>query len=236
MKENMDRSLFFIPLIEIALRQPEPVGAMIKAFRKIELLGRQSSHAEGFKMFIAFMAEVNRNWEIQRHMSGKEAPVVIYDLIFQTAAGRFGPDEARIDGENLPEDLLALLELQIQILPVADPRDFPVELDIIRDETIVAIVILDTQPAFHHVSDILPGAYTFTLGSGRVLWEVVLAEKDLLLTKADPGRNLSLAADTGEKHKVRPTREISVLGGEIVFRVFPGLENGRIEIEMRTLR
>ena len=32
---------------------------------------------------------------------------------------------------------------------------------------------------------------------------------------------------------VRPTLEMVVLGGEVVFRVFPGLERGRIEIGMR---
>lgn len=232
----MDRSLFFIPLIEIALRQPEPEGAMIKAFRKIEMLGREPSYTKGYKNFMSLMAEVRGNCEMQGRMSGKEVDVVIDDLIFQTAAGRFGPDEGRIDLEYLPEGLLAFLELQIQMLPVEDPKDFQVDIDIIREETTVAIVILDTQSSFQHVSDILPGAYTFALGSSRVLWEVVLEEKDLLLTKADPGRNLSLAADTGEKRKVRPTREISILGGEVVFRVFPGLESGRIEIDMRTQR
>ena len=88
----------------------------------------------------------------------------------------------------------------------------------------------------HYIKDIRPGDYNFSLGSGRLLWEVTLEDKDLHLTSASPGTNLPLAADTGEKRQPTASREMSVLGGEIVIRIFPGLESGWIEILERTPR
>jgi hypothetical protein len=42
-----------------------------------------------------------------------------------------------------------------------------------------------------------------------------------------------MAADTGEAGN-QPTLEEDLLDGEVVLRVFPGLEGGSMEIEMRT--
>ena len=232
----MSRSLYFIPLIEIALRQREPVKSIIEAFRKIESLGRKASHAEGFLMFISFMTEVSESWKMQRHLSGQAAGVVIDDLTFQIAAGILDSDEGGIDRADLPKGLLTLIKRRIRMFSVADSKDFRMELGVIRDGKIVTSVDLDTRIPSHNVSNILPGTYKFALGSGQVLWEVVLSKKVLLLSEAYSGQNLRFAADTGVRHKVHPTREKAVLGGEVVFRVFPGLERGRIEIETRNRR
>ena len=85
----------------------------------------------------------------------------------------------------------------------------------------------------HRIGDIIPGDYVFSLGTGQLLWEVTLDEKDLFLTGTDPGKNLPLAADTDEVRRSEARREISLMDGELVVRVFAGLENGWIEIQER---
>jgi hypothetical protein len=107
------------------------------------------------------------------------------------------------------------------------------EIDIIRNSEIHATIQLDPTEPVQRIGGILPGKYTFRLGSGRLLWEVELKEKDLILKLADPGQNLKLAADTGEDRRHSPTRKMAALDGELVFRVFAGIESGWIEIETR---
>ena len=82
------------------------------------------------------------------------------------------------------------------------------------------------------VDDISPGLYTLLLDTGCVIWENVLTESDLLWAEAFPGQPLELAADTGETDN-RPTIRETLLGGEIVLRVFAGTETGRIQIETK---
>jgi hypothetical protein len=42
-----------------------------------------------------------------------------------------------------------------------------------------------------------------------------------------------LAADTGDR-AARPTREETLLDGQLIMRVFPGVERGRIELAVCT--
>ncbi len=82
------------------------------------------------------------------------------------------------------------------------------------------------------VKNILPGHYEFRLDTGRIIWQGEFTEKDLFWTYAFPGRALALAADTGHGSS-RKTREIKLLNGEMIIRVFPELESGRIELEIK---
>ena len=80
------------------------------------------------------------------------------------------------------------------------------------------------------VAGIRPGRYRLKLETGLVLWEGRLAERDLVWSQAFPGQALRLAADTEESAQ-RPTREVGLLEGAVVLRVFAGVEAGTMEIE-----
>ena len=86
---------------------------------------------------------------------------------------------------------------------------------------------------FARLDNINPGFHSLSLDTGRVLWEGELTESHLLWAVAFPGEPLPMAADTGEAGN-QPTLEEDLLDGEVVLRVFPGLEGGSMEIEMRT--
>lgn len=81
------------------------------------------------------------------------------------------------------------------------------------------------------VEPIVPGEYTLKLSTGLVVWRDVLSEEDLLWTSAFGGQELRLAADTAAEPR-RFSRRESLLNGEIVLYVFPGVENGAIGIEI----
>ncbi len=70
------------------------------------------------------------------------------------------------------------------------------------------------------------------LDTGWVIWQGELTERDLIWMAAFPDVPLDLAADTDET-SARTTREESLLDGELILRVIPGLESGNIELEYR---
>lgn len=82
------------------------------------------------------------------------------------------------------------------------------------------------------VDNIRPGPYRLTLDTGRVLWQDVLTEEDLVWAKAFPQAPLKMAA-ASEEGASSPTRRLELLGGSMVLQVFAGIEHGSIEIEMR---
>ena len=78
--------------------------------------------------------------------------------------------------------------------------------------------------------DIVPGMYRLVLETGWVLWEGRLRTEDLIWSSAHPESPFRMAADTGRRADV-PTREIPLLDGAVLLRVYAGLEAGWLEID-----
>jgi hypothetical protein len=55
----LSNDLFFIPIIERALRRPDVSAALREAFKSIETLGRQAPYRRGYDQFQRLMAEAN---------------------------------------------------------------------------------------------------------------------------------------------------------------------------------
>ena len=100
---------------------------------------------------------------------------------------------------------------------------------ITKDGKTIASLPMNLLENLRLIRNALPGLYTIRLSTGRVLWIGKLSEKDLLWSKAFPETELKLAAATGEVKRVS-TKEFSVLDGGISIRVFPGFEDGTIEV------
>ena len=64
-----------------------------------------------------------------------------------------------------------------------------------------------------------------------MLWDGSLKDSDLVWQCAFPDQSLDLAADT-EAPVGKYTVEKQLLDGEVRFRVVPGIETGRIEIQL----
>lgn len=118
-----------------------------------------------------------------------------------------------------------------QFMRTAEERIKGADLVLERNGRQVAVLNIDRLPGRAIVQGLLPGQYRVRLGTGWMLWEGGLTEQDLLWSAAFPGKALELAADTqGLPH--RPTRMIDLLDGEVILRVYPGLERGSLGIEI----
>jgi len=236
----MNRSLFFIPILAKAMGQTNPRKALIDAFRQIGFLGKNSEYLNDFAMFSSFMTELGEIWNLQSHLTGEPAASVIEDTTLQLTAEALAKVpfdwKTETDRADLLPGLRKELGQRIKSLSLIDTEPRQQELIVNRDKKTVALIHLVSHEPFHRISGLRPGNYTFELGSGRVLWTVELTYRDLVLKAAFPGKNLRLAADTGEERQVAHSREINVLNGELVFRIYPGLESGGLEIDTRKLR
>jgi hypothetical protein len=107
-----------------------------------------------------------------------------------------------------------------------------VTVNITRHEHVIGTVVSNPFLGLARLHGIMPGDYKVTLSTGRVIWEGVLTEADVLWAQAFPGAELRLAADSGEVARRFSHKEILV-GGEIILYVFPGVESGEIGIEIQ---
>ncbi len=103
---------------------------------------------------------------------------------------------------------------------------------LLHGNVVAGRLVLEAPEQRRSIVSISPGDYSLMLDTGRLIWEGSLTNRDLIWSEAFPGKPLDLAADTGAT-QLQPTRQESLLGGELILRVFPGLESGRLEIEAR---
>jgi len=109
------------------------------------------------------------------------------------------------------------------------PDKRTIKIIIIKDEETIASFPMNLSEKSRLIHNALPGFYTIKLSTGRILWMDEISKRDLSWREAFPDRELKLAAAVGEVKQV-PTKEISVLDGEIIIRIFPGFEDGTIEV------
>lgn len=127
--------------------------------------------------------------------------------------------------EDAPEEVGALILEELD-------RSMSAEVIVERNDVVIASCSLGQGFGAHVFRDIEPGDYRLRLDTGRVLWEGHLSEKDLVWSRAFPGEDLSMAADTEETPR-RLTREFDLLEGTLTLQVYPGVETGSLHIELK---
>jgi len=135
-----------------------------------------------------------------------------------------------IEKSSLEIDSFKKIEFLWEIYSMSAKKD-SLELFGYRNTEKVASIPLKSAHIVHEMKGMLPAMYSFELNSGRLLWEGRIDKDDLLWAYARPGEGYRLAADT-EGFLPKPTKEIVLLNGEIILRVFPALESGNIQIEV----
>jgi hypothetical protein len=230
----MSNDLYFIPIIARALQQKDTDEWLRQAFDEIESLGQQPDYQMGYQQFQKFMHIVSdHKKEYGPDLLENNAVIA---LITELATSTFeGTDQEKQmilrSIQSHPQwqteyDRLAAEMRELQQAPTG------VSVSILRENKPFRSLTFTKSPDFKTIDKIVPGRYTVALATGRIIWQGLLAERDLIWTEAYPGRALRLSADTGEPEG-EPTQQVSALEGDIVLRVFAGLENGRIEIAMR---
>ena len=106
------------------------------------------------------------------------------------------------------------------------------ELIIERNDKEVFKINVGQGPTKKGIRNVKPGTYVVRSSANSILWQGELLEKELVWTQAFPEEPLQLAADTGEIF-LHPTKEINLLNNKISIRVFPEIESGRLELEIK---
>ena len=232
----MNDDLYFIPILVRAMDSPDKERALADAFRTIEEMGRKSAFAHGYVQFTQFIETVAAHvlassddiFAEERDTELTQLIAFATDTLEGSAEQRSALREAIAHSPTLRE-LHERICAHIEEPGVSVP---PIEVIVQHQDGVSRSMILETIPGTASLSNVVAGRYTVSLSTGRVLWEDELRKEDLVWSHAWPGRPLQLAADTGEASD-EPTREETLLNGELVLRTFAGRESGRMEVEAR---
>jgi len=232
----MSNNLYFIPIIAHALEQKEPEKALKEAFEEIRAKGQRPEYSNGFKQFQQFMEIAKQHISDQKQDLITITHKIISELILEFVTGTFeGGEEERQAVEQL---IMSRPEWQNEYrnlcAEIQETERYPSQINILveKEGNLFGKMSFEEVQGFTSLQNIVPGHYIIKLETGRVLWEGELTEQDLIWTVAFHGLPLKVAADTKDLPK-EPTREERLLNGELVLRVFPGLESGRIGIEIK---
>ena len=80
-----------------------------------------------------------------------------------------------------------------------------------------------------------PGEYRIAFDTGRLLWRGELDERDLIWSRAFPGEDLRMAADS-EEVVVEPSSTSEILQGECSICCYPGLYCGTLVVRFHAGR
>jgi len=232
----MNNNLYFISVFEAAFQQPDAGKALEKAIEHIITMGQLPEYEQGFLQFDQFMNEVKRNFETRLKESENTTLSVFKDLSLQLAAGILEEDQKEL--KKIMDVLASKPEWKDEFnkIPIemseSETHTGKLELIIERNGYRFGTVPLDRLPFKKDFTNMKPGKYVVKLNSGRIIWQEELFAEDLLWTYAFPQQALDMAASTWDT-TMRATRVISLLEGEIIMRIFPELEHGRLEIEIK---
>jgi hypothetical protein len=229
--------LYFIPILARALAEPDAPAAFRRAFQEIQRLGQEAGYARGLEQFERFLEAAVRHLDAQRCAwpAGAVARAILAELIADDASDTAELRRAVADVLQARPEWRAEHAALVAALGAATGTVGYPNLRVTGEGALLGIIHVEQVPGRGSISRITPGRYELAFETGRVLWADTLTQQDLVWSAAFPGRPLELAADTGIS---RPpaTRQLPLLGAELILRVFPGVESGRMEVEVTVAR
>lgn len=234
MNERKDsKRLYFIPLLARAIESGDQTQAMKGAFDEIKRVGNQPGYEEGFHQFQEFIKSAILPSGEEPNEKIRSIRNAIYRIIYDLVTDTFEGDENLKDTftsaiKRNPQWNVEYERIRIEVQSFLAP-DSPIEMEILRENQVIESVRLTAETIT--VSPIFPGRYTVRFSNGRILWEGNFTAEDLIWTYAYPDQDISMAAET-EDSRQEPVKTISLLDGEIILRIFAGLESGRIVLKV----
>jgi len=228
---DIPKELYFIPILIRAFESADIRASMEAAFREIEELGTRPEYVDGYRQFEMFITAGIA------YTDPEILDDVLTSLMYALATDTFeGPDEVKSFLKekitNKP-DLKSRYEKIVQKISIADEIP-PISLELERDNEIIKTFEFSEEKREHRIPHIVPGLYRLSLSTGRVLWEGTITSQDVIWVKAFPGKNYTVAADTGDLEQ-NASRVEELLDGEVNLSIFPGLESGMLVItEIKT--
>jgi len=233
----MSNDMYFMQIIAKALEQKDSEKSLKQAFDEIKSLGSKPGYEQGFRQFQRFMDTIS-DQAGKKETDTLDADLVS-ELIVDLATDFFeGSDEDKQRALSIIKSHPRLREEYDQLVADIEQlnrRPVAVEVSISRDNKWFKSVTFMEIPGSKGVNRITAGVYNIAFAAGQVIWEGKLTVEDLVWSKAYPGRNFDLAADTTGL-KPEPTKEISVFDGEITIQIFPSVESGSMKITINKIR
>ena len=220
----MNRDLYFVSILAEALGQPDRWASLRQAFWTIEKLGKQVGFEQGYVNFCRFMAEVFAASQLLDEDAARR-------VVLRSASSMPGDSDAVEDLLwELMEGRRDLREEYAFLCQLCKRREGML-LQLLRDDRQIAEISFEGSGCRRVVDGISPGRYAIRLDVGLMLWEGAFSCADVVWTEAFEGENLALAAEAGEVRR-RMSRQIDIVDAHLILRVFPGIEQGSLEIEL----
>lgn len=211
-----------MPILEKALQGPDLDVSLRQAFDRIKQLGAQGDYQEGLENFKEFMEEVFSYHNLVENDYARE---LIIELALQTfAIGKEEMQAALKVIDSRPEWKREYDQFHRQVVQENEQNVLPV-IQVFSGDQLIGQMSFYETPDRKSLDEISPGNYLLKLHTGVVLWEGELTAGDLIC------RRLEMAAETDEV-KRQPTKQIELWHGEVILRVFAGIESGSIEVEL----
>ena len=226
-----DNKLYFLPFIARAFESENLDISFREALIEISKLGQEPGFEQGFQQFEQFinigLKDLHANTEYFKQIQ----TTIKQRLLITLAANTFeGPKEVKdriLKAIQSNDTLKAEYEhIQSNLREINEEHN-KFEIQLFREGSFISELELGTKSARLEFPSIKPGFYSLRLSNGRILWQDEIKEEDVIWSKAFPGEDYSLAADTSE-FKGRPTisEELSTI--EMAIEIYAGLETGRL--------
>jgi hypothetical protein len=234
----MSKDITFIALINEAFKHDEPEKAFVDTLNRIKEMALNPEYRVMYIQFQKFLDEIKRLQCLKQNIGDTELSELFKDLVYHFFSESEDQDPnatemltyLRKSNKNLSGIFSKIQEMVLAEDEITNP------LTIMLKENGISIceILYDDTNINRRVKFVKPGFYTLQLDNGRVLWEDELSDNDLIWHKAFPEQDLKLAADTGINQQY-PSKSINLFDGEIIIKIYPGIENGSIYLAIKGL-
>ncbi len=232
MNAEKDR-LYFIRMLMNAWESNDRSAALVDALLEIRRLGQQTSYKQPYANYLRLLESVEEQMLADPASAKSHFQDLMQELLTAIVTNTW---------EGKPEDREALLQLceeqpfwkdelnrlRPELEPFLAPT-LPLELRLERTGGVQTLVQVPEGARDVSVPNIAPGQYVLSLSTGRVIWTGAILPADVLWAEAYPGRDVVLAAQTGELGE-EATRTERLLDGELELHLYAGLESGTMRI------
>ncbi len=228
---NLDKNLYFIPIIAKAFDSPNPVDSLHDAINEIITLGKLDEYNEGYKLFGKFIEVGIQTQILNSSKDSGEKDILLDKIIIMILS-----DDINISKEEKSEILNKIknnpmLNKRYKKIYEEYFKQIPLEIEIYKDGNKVSSQSFEGGLKDITFRDIEPGDYIISLSNGRLLWEGQITKEDVIWEVAFPEEHYPMAAETGDM-KIQSTRTEEIISGEITLSIYPGLESGRIVVKL----
>ncbi|MFC1762902.1 hypothetical protein ACFL6U_12595 [Planctomycetota bacterium] len=224
----MNKQLYFIPMLENALKQSHPGEALVGVFDKIKGLGDRKEYAGGYTNFKRFMGITST---VYQHRIDNSVRQILLELAYGT------PDMSEACRQAVQRLVQSKLEWTHEFqqlceeFPPQDKNDLWPVVQVYRNNQLIDRLIFNESSCTRSTGQITPGFYHLKFNTGMTLWQGNLTTEHLIWTDAFSERNLDVAAASDDA-PVESTLHTELHHGQTVIRVIPGIEWGAIEVTL----